>query len=322
MKKSIAAVMAALCLAGTVWGQSYPAKPVTLIVPFAAGGPSDALARVLAQRMSSVIGQQMVVENATGAGGTVGAAKAAQAKPDGYTLLLSHIGQATSVSLYRKLPYHPVDAFDSVAIIAEVPMVVVARKDLPANGAPDLVAYIRANRDKLTYGNGGVGSASHLCGLLLMTSMKAEMTTVSYKGSGPALTDVLGGRIDLLCDQTTTTVPHIKGGAVKGYAVTTPARVASLPEVPTLDEAGLKGFDVAVWYGVVAPKGTPAAVLQSLASSLKTALADPATQKRFSEFGAQPVTGERAAPAGADRFFRAEVAKWAPIIKAAGVYAD
>lgn len=320
MKQWIAA--AALGIAGIAYGQSYPTKPVTLIVPFAAGGPSDALARVLAQRMSGVTGQQVVVENATGAGGTVGAAKAAQARPDGYTLLLSHIGQATSVSLYRKLPYHPVDAFDSVAIIAEVPMVIVARKDLPASNAPDLVAYVRANRDKLTYGNGGVGSASHLCGLLLMTSMKAEMTTVSYKGSGPALTDVLGGRIDLLCDQTTTTVPHIKGGAVKGYAVTTPVRVASLPEVPTLDEAGLKGFDVAVWYGIVAPKGTPAPVSQYLAASLKTAISDPATQKRFADFGAQPVTGDRALPAGADRFFRAEVGKWAPIIKAAGVYAD
>jgi tripartite-type tricarboxylate transporter receptor subunit TctC len=272
--------------------------------------------------MSSVTGQQMVVENATGAGGTVGAGKAAQARPDGYTLLLSHIGQATSASLYRKLPYHPVDAFESVAIIAEVPMVVVARKDFPAASAPDLVAYIRASRDKLTYGNGGVGSASHLCGLLLMSSMKAEMTTVSYKGSGPALTDVLGGRIDLLCDQTTTAAPHVKASAVRGYAVTTPARVSSLPDIPTLDEAGLKGFDVAVWYGILAPKGTPGPIVQYLASSLKTAISDPATQKRYADFGAQPITGDRATPAGADRFFRAEVTKWAPIIRAAGVYAD
>ncbi len=322
MKKWIAGVLAMLGLVSVASAQNYPNRSVTLIVPFAAGGPSDALARVVAQRMSSVMGQQMVVENVTGGGGTVAAAKAAQARPDGYTVLLSHIGQATSVTLYRKLPYHPVDAFDSVAIIAEVPMVVVGRKDFqPATGA-DLVAYIRANRDKLTYGNGGIGSASHLCGLLLMSSLKAEMTTVSYRGSGPALTDVLGGRLDLLCDQTTTTVPHIKGAAVKAYGVTTAKRVASLPDVPTLDEAGLKGFEVAVWYGIVAPKGTPAPVLQSLASGLKTALSDPATQKRFEDFGAQQIAGDRATPAGADRYFRAEVTKWAPIIKAAGVYAD
>jgi tripartite-type tricarboxylate transporter receptor subunit TctC len=295
---------------------------VTLIVPFAAGGPSDALARVLAQRMSSVMGQQMVVENATGAGGTVGAAKAAQARPDGYTILLSHIGQAASVTLYRKLPYHPVDAFESVAIVAEVPMVLVGRKDLQPKSAPELLAFIRANRDKVSYGNGGVGSASHFCGLLFMSALKAEMTTVSYRGSGPALTDVLGGRLDLLCDQTTTTVPHIKSGAVQAYAVTTSQRVPSLPDVSTLDEAGLKGFQVAVWYGLVAPKGTPAPVVQQLAANLRTAMADAATQKRFADFGAQPVTGDRATPAGADRFFRAEVTKWAPVIKAAGVYAD
>src|SRR5687768_14717269 len=269
VKKWIAAA-AALGIAGVAWGQAYPTKSVALIVPFAAGGPSDALARVLAQRMSSVIGHQMVVENATGAGGTVGAGKGAQARPDGYTLLLSHIGQATSVSLYRKLPYHPVDAFESVAIIAEVPMVVVARKDLAPNNAAELLAFIRASRDKVTYGNGGVGSASHLCGLLLMGSLKAEVTTISYRGSGPALTDVLGGRLDLLCDQTTTTVPHVKGAAVKGYAVTTPKRVASLSEIPTLDESGLKGFELAVWYGILAPKGTPPAITQYLASSLKT----------------------------------------------------
>ena len=322
MRKLIAGAIAALGLAGIAWGQAYPARPVTLIVPFAAGGPSDALARVLAQRMTAVTGQPMVVENVTGAGGTLGAAKAAQARPDGYTLLLSHIGQATSVSLYRKLPYHPVDAFESVAIIAEVPMVIVGRKDFPSKNAAELLASIRANRDRLTYGNGGVGSASHLCGLLLTSSLKVDMTTVSYKGSGPALTDVLGGHIDLLCDQTTTTVPQIRSGAIRAYAVTTPKRVASLPDVPTLDESGIKGFEVTVWYGVLAPKGTPGSVLQYVATSLRTAMADPATQKRFDDFGAQAMTGEPAMPAGADRFFRSEVTKWAPVIKAAGVYAD
>jgi len=316
-------VLAVLALgAATVQAQTYPSRAVTLIVPFAAGGPSDALARVLAQSMSTSLGQQMVVENITGAGGTVAAGRAAQARPDGHTVLLAHIGQATSVTLYRKLPYHPVDAFDTVGVIAEVPMTVIGRKDFGPQNAKDLISFVRENKLKISYGNGGVGSASHLCGLLLMSSMKAEMTTVPYRGSGPAMNDVLGGRIDLLCDQTTTTVAHIRSGAVKGYAVTMNERVASLPALPTLDEAGLRGFALAVWYALVVPKGTPAAATQHLASSLRAAIADPGVAKRLADFGAQPVTGDRATPAGAAKFFRAEVDKWAPIIKAAGVYAD
>ena len=295
---------------------------VTFIVPFAAGGPSDALARVLAQSMGGPLGQPVVVENVTGAGGTVGAGRAAQARPDGRTVLMSHIGQASSVSLYRKLPYHPVDAFDSVAIVAEVPMVLVGRKELGQKDAKELIAHIRANRDKVSYGNGGVGSASHLCGLLFMSAMKAEMTTISYRGSGPAMTDVLGGRIDLLCDQTTTTVSHIRSGAVKAYAVTMPQRLAFLPEVPTLSESGLREFSLAVWYGLVVPKGTPEGAIQQLASALRSAIADPGVAKKLADFGAQPVTGERATPAGAARFLRSEVDRLAPIIKAAGVYAD
>ncbi|HVL36851.1 MAG TPA: tripartite tricarboxylate transporter substrate-binding protein [Burkholderiales bacterium] len=314
---------AALGLGMTAAGaQPFPAKPVTFIVPFAAGGPSDALARVLAQAMAQPLGQQVVVENVTGAGGTVGAARGAQARADGHTILLSHIGQASSVTLYRKLPYHPVESFEAVAMIAEVPMVLVGRKDLEPKDAAELIRFVRTNKDRVTYGNGGVGSASHLCGLLLMTALKADMTTVSYRGSGPAMQDVLGGRLDLLCDQTTTTVSHIRAAAVRGYAVTMSERIASLPEAPTLHEAGLRDFSLAVWYGLVAPRGTPEPVVQQLASALRAAIADPGVSKRLSDFGAQPISGERATPAGAARFFRAEVDRLAPIIKAAGVYAD
>ncbi|HYC47193.1 MAG TPA: tripartite tricarboxylate transporter substrate-binding protein [Burkholderiales bacterium] len=323
MRLSIRATAAALAVASsTAAAQSFPARPVVLIVPFAAGGPSDALARVLGQSMGAHLKQTIAVENITGAGGTVAAARAAQAKPDGHTMLLAHIGQATSATLYRKLAYDPVDSFETIGLIAEVPMTIVGRKDLPQKDVRELVSYVRANKGKVSYANGGIGSASHLCGLLFMSAMQAEMQTISYRGSGPALVDVLGGRIDLLCDQTTTTATHIKSGAIKGYAVTMKARVPSLPELPTLHESGLRDFELGIWYGLVAPKGTPKAAIDTLASALKASLSDPAFLKRLDEFGAQPITGERAGPAAFAKYFRAEVAKWRPIIQAAGVYAD
>lgn len=323
MKKSACIVIALLVLAAvSASAQNFPARTINLIVPFAAGGPSDALARLIAQSMSATLGQQIAIDNVTGAGGTLGAAKGAQARPDGYTMLLAHIGQSASVTLYRKLPYDPVGAFDTIGLIAEVPMVVVGRKDLPPKDIGELIAFIKSNKDKITYGNGGIGSASHFCGLLLMSALQAEMTTVSYRGSGPAMLDVLGGRLDLLCDQTTTTTSHLRSGTIKGYAVTMKARVSAAPELPTLSEAGLKDFDLSVWYGLVAPKGTPKAVVDQLAAALRSAISDATVMKRLAEFGAQPVTTERATPDGFAAFYRADVAKWAPVIKGAGVYAD
>jgi len=302
--------------------QNYPARTINLIVPFAAGGPSDALARLIAQSMSATLGQQVAIENVTGAGGTLGAAKGAQSRPDGYTMLLAHIGQSASVTLYRKLPYDPVGAFDAIGLIAEVPMVVVGRKDLPPKDIGELIGFIKANKDKVTYGNGGVGSASHFCGLLFMSAVQAEMTTVSYRGSGPAMLDVLGGRVDLLCDQTTTTTSHMRSGTIKGYAVTMKARVPAAPELPTLSEAGLRDFDLSVWYGLVVPKGTPKPIADQLSAALRAAISDATVVKRLAEFGAQPVSPDRATPDTFAAFLRADVAKWAPVIKAAGVYAD
>src|SRR3954468_10400790 len=258
MKRS--ACLAVALLAFAVFGasaQNFPARNINLIVPFAAGGPSDALARVIAQSMTTTRGQQVGIENVTGAGGTLAAAKAAQARPDGYTLLLAHIGQSASVTLYRKLPYDPVAAFDPIGLIAEVPMVVVGRKDLPPKDIGELITYIKSSKDNVTYGNGGVGSASHFCGLLFMSALQAEMTTVSYRGSAPAMLDVLGGRLDVLCDQTTTTTSHMRAATIKGYAVTMKTRVPAAPELPTLSEAGLRDFDLSVWYGLLVPKGTP-----------------------------------------------------------------
>src|SRR6478609_5147476 len=323
MKRFIRLIPALFALAALqAAAQNYPARSINLIVPFAAGGPSDALARVIGQAMSATLGQQIAIDNVTGAGGTLAAAKGAQARPDGYTLLLAHIGQSASVTLYRKLQYDPVGAFDTIGLIAEVPMVIVGRKDLPPKDIGELIAYIKANKDKVTYGNGGVGSASHFCGLLFMSAMQAEMTTVSYRGSAPAMLDVLGGRLDLLCDQTTTTTSHMKAATIKAYAVTMKARVPSAPELPTLSEAGLADFDLSVWYGLMVPKGTPKPIVDQLSAALKNAITDATVVKRLGEFGAQPVTAERATPESFAAFMRADVAKWAPVIKAAGVYAD
>jgi len=323
LNKSACVAFALLAFAAvSVSAQNYPARTINLIVPFAAGGPSDALARLVAQSMSATLGQQVAIENVTGAGGTLGAAKGAQSRPDGYTMLLAHIGQSASVTLYRKLPYDPVGAFDAIGLIAEVPMVVVGRKDLPPKDIGELIGFIKANKDKVTYGNGGVGSASHFCGLLFMSAVQAEMTTVSYRGSGPAMLDVLGGRVDLLCDQTTTTTSHMRSGTIKGYAVTMKARVPAAPELPTLSEAGLRDFDLSVWYGLVVPKGTPKPIADQLSAALRAAISDATVVKRLAEFGAQPVSPDRATPDAFAAFLRADVAKWAPVIKAAGVYAD
>lgn len=302
--------------------QPFPSKPVTMIVPFPAGGPSDALARVLGVALAGPLGQQVIIENVGGAGGTLGAYKGAQSRPDGYTLVMNHVGVSTSVTLYRKLPYEPIEAFDQVGMIGAVPMTIVTRKDMAAKDIGELLDHIRTHKNAVSYANGGVGSASHLCGLLFMTALKTEMNVVSYRGAGPAMNDVLGGRIDVLCDQTSTTTNHIKSGAIKGYAVTVRNRVASLPELPTLHESGLRDFDVASWYGLAVPKGTPAPVIERHAAALRAALADPTFQKRLADFGAQPADEQRMTPAGYSAYMRSEVAKWAPIIKAAGQYAD
>ncbi len=302
--------------------QAFPSRPVTLLVPFAAGGPSDALGRVIAQAMTGPLGQQVVVENVGGAGGTLGGAKVAAARPDGHTMLLASIGQATSVTLYRKLPFHPVESFETVGMVGEVPMTIVGRKDLPAKDARELFALIKAQGNKLTFGNAGMGSASHLCGLLFMSRLQTEMNVISFRGSGPALNELLGGRIDVQCDQTTTTTGHIKGGSIKPYGVTVKTRIPTLPDIPSLAESGLSDFELAVWYGLLVPKGTPRPAVDQLAAALKAASSDAGYLKRLAEFGVQPVPAERAGPDGFAAYIRAEAAKWAPIIKAAGTFAD
>ena len=317
-----AAVPLALIGTTALTADTYPSRYITMVVPYAAGGPSDTVGRLLAEPMTRTLGQQVVVENVGGASGTIGAARVAKADPDGYTLLLHTSAQATNTLMYRKLKFDAATDFAPIGVATLVPMTVVGRKDLPPNSAVELLDYIRINKDKVTIGNAGVGGPSHLCGMLLMSQLDTPMTPVPYKGTGPAMTDLLGGQIDLMCDQATNTVGHIKSGAVKAYAVTTKERVAALPDLPTVDEAGLKGFETTVWQGLYAPKGTPAEVVEKLAGALREALQDPKVVERMADLASTGAPPELATPAALKSQFDAEIALWKPLIEKAGVYAD
>ena len=317
-------LLLALLLAGTAATAraDYPERAITMIVPFAAGGPTDTVGRLVAEAMTRELGQQVIVENVGGAGGTLGAARVAKAEPDGYTLLMYHIGQATSASLYRKLPYDPLNDFAPIGRVTDVPMTVIGRSTLEPGSATDLIGLIREKKDELTLANAGPGSSSHLCGMLLMSALGVPMTTVPYKGTAPAMTDLLGGQVDLVCDQTTNTAGQIRSGKVKAYAVTTKERVAALPDLPTLDEAGLPGFEMSVWHGLWAPKGTPEPVIAKLVPALATALKDEKVIERMADLGTVPVPPEQVTPAALQAQTESEAAKWRPIIEAAGAFAD
>ncbi len=324
MKHLITAVaLAALSLGASA--QTYPGdKPVTIIVPFAAGGPTDKVARDLAEAMRKPLGGQVIIENVAGAGGTLGHTKVAKASPDGYTLLLAHVAMATAPALYRKMQYDALTDFEYLGLINEVPMTLIGRPSLPATNYADLTKWLDASKGKINLANAGLGSASHLCGLLFQQSIKIDMTTVPYKGTGPAMTDLIGGQVDLMCDQTTNTTGQITSGKVKAYAVTTNKRLGtdSLKNLPTLNESGLKGFNVTIWHGLYAPKGTPKAVLDKVNAAMKVALKDADFIKREEALGADIVDDARVNPAEHKKFVEAEIAKWSPVIKAAGQYAD
>jgi tripartite-type tricarboxylate transporter receptor subunit TctC len=320
MRSLIAALWLAVAFA--VQAQDYPSKPIVVVVPAAAGGPTDTLTRVLAQAMGNAMKSQFIIENAGGAGGIIGINKAAKAKADGYTLLLYHIGMSTAPALYRKLPYDTLADFDYIGQVADVPMTLIAKKGTAAADFPEFLAYIKANRDKVTYAQAGIGSASYLCGLLFMTRIDTQFTQVPYKGTGPAMNDIVGGQVDFICDQTTNTVPQIKSGNVRVYGVTTATRLPSLPDVPTLDEQGLKGFDLVVWNGLFAPRGTPKAALDRLVPALQAAVQDPAFKSRLAELGAEPVPLSKATPESLRTLLKSEIDKWTPIIRKSGVYAD
>ena len=317
----------AAVLAVGAHAQSFPAagKTITLIVPFAAGGPTDKVARDLAEALRKPLGgATIVVDNAAGAGSTIGTAKAARAAPDGYTLLVTHVGMATTPTLYRN-PGYKYDEFEYLGLINEVPMVVVAKPQMAANTWAELNTWIGQNKGKVNLANAGLGSASHLCGLMLQNALKTEMTTVPYKGTAPAMTDLIGGQVDIMCDQTTNTTSQVEGKKIKAYAMSTAKRIttpAVYKDLPTLDEAGLKGFNVSIWHGLYAPKGTPAAVVKVLNDALQAALKDADFIKKEEALGAVVAHDDRVTPAGHKKFVTAEVAKWGAVIKAAGQYAD
>lgn len=300
----------------------YPSRAVYLVVPFAAGGPTDVLARTLAAAMTRPLGQTVIVENKPGAGGTLGATAVAKATPDGYKLLIHHNGMATAPALYRKLGFNPLVDFEYIGRVADVPMTLIGRADLPPKDGRPLLAYIRANSKDLNLANAGLGAVSHLCGMLLQKALGVDLTTVPYQGTGPALTALLGAQVDLLCDQTTQTLPHIKSGKVKLYGVTTRARIGPLPTTPTMQELGLKDFEVVVWHGLYAPKGTPKEALGKINSALKLALKDPVVAKRLAELGADISPESEQTPGALGNWLKAEIDRWTPVIHAAGVYAD
>ena len=321
------AALMACGIFGSVHAADFPAKDkvITIVVPFAAGGPTDRVARDLAEAMRKPLGGiSIVIDSAAGAGGSIGANKTAKAAPDGYTLLVHHIGMSTMPTLVRNIPFKVESDFEYLGLINEVPMTLIAKPSMAANNYRELSAWINENKSKVNLGNAGIGSASHLCGLLFQNAIKVDMTTVPYKGTAPAMTDLIGGQIDLMCDQTTNTTSQIEAKKVKAYGVTTskPLTTPALKDLPTLAASGLSNFEVTVWHGLYAPKGTPADVLTKLNAALKVALKDPDFIKKQEGLGAVVVTDKRSDPAEHKKFVTAEIAKWSPIIKAAGVYAD
>lgn len=318
------ACAAALTLgAGTqAHSQVFPDKPVSLVVPFAAGGPTDVVARMIAIPMGKALGQAVLVENAVGAGGTVAATKVARAAPNGYTIFIHHMGMSTAPALYKKLAFDPLKDFEYIGQVVDVPMTLLARKDFPPANFTELQAYLKANGNKVSLANAGLGAVSHLCGLLFMSQVGVELTTIPYSGTGPAMNALLGGQVDLLCDQTTQTVPLIKDGRVKVYGVTSLNRLSALPNIPTLNEQGLKGFEVKVWHGMYAPRGTPAPVLEKLNAALKSAMQDPMVRQRLAELSSDIPPMDKISAAGLKTHLEAEIGKWGPVIKKAGIYAD
>ena len=306
----------------TASAQQYPTRPVSIVVPFAAGGPTDTVARSVAVAMEKSLGGNVIVENKPGAGGTIGVADVARAPADGYKLLVYHIGMATAPALYRKLPFDPLKDFEYVGLINDVPMTLLSKPQLQTKDAKELVAYLKANKDTVTLANAGLGAASHLCGLLFQQAIETDLTTVPYKGTAPAITDLIGGQVDVLCDQTTNTTEQIRAGKVKAYVLTASKRLDSLKDIPTAAEVGLPGFELSIWHGLYAPKGTPKPVMDKLVAALQAALKDPGLNKRFSDLGAVTVSTDRATPEALGKHLKAEIDKWTPIIKKAGQYAD
>ena len=298
---------------------AYPSRPITMVMTYAPGGPGDTITRVFAAAMQKHLGQPIVVDNTAGASGSIGTAKVARSKPDGYTLLMIHVSHATNLAMYRNLPYHPVDDFEPIGSATSGPMVIVARDGFPPRDLNEFVAYLKANPAKVSLAHAGVGSASHLCGLMMMSALGVQLNEIPYKGTGPALTDLMGGQVDLLCDQTSGTVPSVKGGKVKAYAAAGRARLRDLPAVPAIAEAGVQGLDINISFGLYAPRGTPRPVLEQLASALQKSVADPEVRARLDAMGVSAVNVEQATPAALRAHLKSEIDTLGPLLVKAGV---
>lgn len=316
LTKWIAAGIAGLALGmGSAMADTYPSRPVTLLVPYSAGGPSDAIARVLGQNMSVTLGQPIVIENVVGAGGTTGAGRLAKSTPDGYTLLIHHVALAASPALYANLPYDTAKAFDTVGLINYGPMILLSKKDYGASNIAELIAKVKADGEKTTIAHAGVGSNSYLCAQLIQKALGVKMTDVGYRGTGPAMNDLIGGQVDLLCEQSTTAVPQIKGNTVKAFAVTSKERMDVLKDLPTLQQAGLKDFDFIIWHGLYAPKGTPADIITKLNAALQKALNDQMIQTKFAEVGTSVFPAADRSPGAHLKLFEKEMGIWKGVIE-------
>ena len=314
--------VAALGWAPGAQAQAWPTKAINLVVPFAAGGPTDVMARTLSVSLAKSLGQSVVVENKVGAGGTIAAGHVAKAAPDGYTIFLHHTGMASSTARDRKLAFNPLTDFEYVSQVADVPMTLLARKDFPAANLGELIAYVKANKEKIHLANAGLGAVSHLCGMLFQQALGVDLQTIPFAGTAPAMNALLGSQVDLMCDQTTQTIPHIKAGSVRFYGVTTKQRIKALPDAPTLNEQGLADFEMVVWHGIYAPKGTPTDVMTKLNAAVRAALKDPEVTKRFAELGAEIVPEAKQSAEGLQSWLKSEINRLGPLIRAAGKFAD
>ncbi len=320
LRRLLAACAAGLAL--SAGAQDFPNRPLTMVMPYAPGGPGDAITRVFAGAFQRILGQQVVVENPAGASGTVGTTRVARAKPDGYTLLMIHVSHATNVAMFKNLPYDPVADFEPIGSATSGPMLIAARSGFPAKDLPEFITYVRANAPKISLAHAGVGSASHLCGLMMQSVLGVKFNEIPYRGTGPALNDLMGGQVDLLCDQTSGTVPSIKGGKIKAYAAAGRSRLPQLPELPAISEAGVQGFDINISFGLYAPKGTPRPVIDTLTATLQKAVADPEVRQRLDTMGVSAVPAERARPEALRAHLRQEIEVLGGLLVRAGVKPD
>ena len=324
IKRALRSVLtlALLGLATLASAQDYPNRAITMVMPYAPGGPGDSITRIFANAMQKTLGQTIVVDNTAGASGSIGSAKVARAKPDGYTLLMIHVSHATNLAMFKNLGYHPVDDFEPIGSATTGPMLVYARNEFPAKDLGDFVSYLKTNQAKVSIAHAGVGSASHLCALMMMNALKVKLNEIPYKGTGPALNDLMGGQVDLLCDQTSGTVPAVKAGRIKAYAAAGTARVAALPDVPAISEAGVQGLEIAISFGLYAPKGTPKPALDALSAALQKAVVEPDVRQKLDGIGAAPVSPERARPEALRTHLKTEIDTLGGLLLKAGVKAD